>query len=263
MKFPTPVYQTADAAVSDGTVTEAPVTEAAVIPVADPAPEPVVEAPKPDKKPWFLERISQESAKAQDATRRLAEAERRAAEAEALAARLQAGKDPTVTPQSAGKTFTQAEIRAEAERLRFHEDTVAVRDAGLGQFGQSFNETLSVLNAVGATNDDFVSDVLAVDKAGAHVLLDRLAKDPEKAVALAGMTSRQRIAELTRMSVAKTESEPKPTVPAKAVSKAPPPAPKIEPSAAKARDGYADDASDDEFTRQFNERMKARSARRG
>jgi hypothetical protein len=54
----------------------------------------------------------------------------------------------------------------------------------------------------------------------------------------------------------------KPAVPAKGISKAPAPPPPVDPSASKTIDGYADEATDDQFTAQFNARMKARAARR-
>jgi hypothetical protein len=126
-------------------------------------------------------------------------------------------------------------------------------------------ESLSVLQAVGAITDDFVSDVLAVDKFNAHKLFDSIAKDPEKAAALAGMSSRQRIAEITRMSLGsqKTETSPAPAAtPAKTVSKAPAPATRVVTAAATTLPKYSDKISDEEFTAQFNARMKERRASR-
>ena len=111
---------------------------------------------------------------------------------------------------------------------------MTVRNAGENEF-KDFGETLGILNAIGATNDDFVSDLLAVDKAGAHKILDKLAKDPEKAASLVGMDSRRRIAELTRMADApKTEVKPAAEVVPKpaAISRAPAPKPALSPLAA-------------------------------
>lgn len=257
----------------DAAVIETPAVDAvADAPIVE---TPAVDAPAQTKKPWFLDRISQESAKAQQASERATAAEARAAAAEALAQRLQAGKadpandDPAPRRSAPASGDRAAEIQHEAAKQRLYEDAVDVKNKGITQFGPAFGEALNILTAVGATSDDFVADVLAVDKTNAHVLLDKIAKDPEKAVALTQMNQRQRIAELTRMSVLTTAApaakadpvvEAKPA--ARTVSKAPPPPPRVDPSASKVVDGYSDEASDEDFTAKFNERMKARSGRR-
>ena len=235
----------------------------------DPAPEPQP-TPQSAKKPWYLERISQESARAQDAAAKLAAAERRAADAEALAERLRAGNDQPQRQepqQRAPETDRQAEINRAASAQRLAEDSMEVRNRGISEYGASFVESLGILQAVGAVTDDFVADVLAVDKSNAHKIFDQIAKDPERAATLAAMSSRQRIAELTRMSVASTapKVEPAPTTattPSKTVSKAPAPAPRIEPAASQIVDWRSDKASDAEFDAGFNEMMKKRTARR-
>jgi hypothetical protein len=169
-------------------------------------------------------------------------ARQRAADLQAIIDRMQA--DPAApkaapaapAPQSQQQPQDfQAAVKAEAAKARLYEDTLAVRSAGQSEF-TDFNETLSILTAVGATNDDFVSDLLAVDKAGAHKILDKLAKDPEKAASLVGLDSRRRIAELTRMADApKSEVKPAAVEPAKpaapAVSRAPAPKPQLSPLA--------------------------------
>jgi hypothetical protein len=259
-----PVIDTTESVVDPNALA---VVDPATIIEPPPAPEPPA---APAKKPWYLERISQESARAQEASTKLAAAERRAADAEALAERLRAdaGQDrqqrqePQQRPQEPDR---QAEIRREAAAQRLAEDSMDVRNRGIAEYGASFVESLGILSAVGAVTDDFVSDVLAVDKANAHKIFDQIAKDPERAATLAAMSSRQRIAEITRMSVATaaTKTEPAPPVaPPKTVSKAPAPPPKIDPGAVKIVDGYSDEASDEDFTRQFNERMAKRGARR-
>jgi len=202
------------------------------------------------KKPWYLDRISQESGKAQQAQARADAAERRAAEAEALATRLQANGDaakPVADGQQPRATQdNDAAVLAKAEQLRFFEDTVEVKNRGLSEYGAAFTDTLNVLNAVGAASNDFVADVMAVNKAEAHKIFKQIADNPEKAVMLASMSSRQRIAELTRMTIAAQTKEPDPAaaeaakaaaaaaatgVPAARVSKAPAPAPRIDPNA--------------------------------
>jgi hypothetical protein len=261
--IPLPLYQAPDVPVD---LVDAPPVDPALssAPSADPpAPDPALSdppaadnAPKEDgrKNPWYLKRIADEA----DARRA---AEQRAADAEALAARLQAGNNP---PPADPKPPTQqpqdfnAAVRTEAQRLRLADDSTAVRDAGLREFGTDFNQSLSILTAVGATNDDMVLDLIAVDRANAHKILANLAKDPEKAASLVGMDSRRRIAELTRMAdaiVAPKSADPAPKAPAppappaKGVSRAPAPPPPVDPSASKTVDWRSDEVSDEEFSK--------------
>lgn len=272
----------------DGATTDPAATPPAAV-VADPAaadppppasdaePEPaVVPAPaehgNKGKTPWYMTRISEESN-----ARRVAEERARIAE-EALArqpnggAAAPAAEPARPAPQPIQQNFETA-VRTEAQRLRLYEDTVAVKNAGLAAH-PDFNSSLNILTAIGATEDDFVQDVLAVDRANAHEIFHKLALDPEKAAVLAGMSSRARIAELTRMTMpaAAPAADPKvdPKPPAKApaapaakqVSKAPPPAPPVEPSAVKVVDWRADTSSEAEFQAGFEDMMKRRNARR-
>ena len=242
---------------------EEPEPVASVDPPANPDPAPQ-DAPRKDH--WALRRISEESEKARQAQEALRDAQRRLSEAEAALARQSAGKDPPA-PTPVPQADRKAEVRAEAARQRYLEDIGEVRSKAIQQFGASgFRDMLDSLNATGV-NDEFLADVLAIDKANAHVILDEIAKNPEQAVNLAGMTSRQRIAELAKMNAKPAAAPTAPAAsalaPARKVSAAPAPAPKVTPSAApSAKDGYADDASDAEFDKQFNERWDKRRARR-
>ena len=264
---PPPVIDPANPPAAEGTTTPAPSATEADPAATDPP------AAATGKKPWYLDRISGESARAREAEAKAAEAIRRAEAAEAMATRLQQGKETAteIRPAAdAAPVATPAVIREAAEKLRFYEDTVEVKNRGIAKYGAAFTDTLTLLNAVGATTDDFVADVLAVNKAEAHDIFKQIADNPEKAVSLASMNSRQRIAELTRMAIAAPKTEPtaggQPTkaapAPAARVSKAPEPAPKIEPSSTESIDGYSDKASDAAFTEKFNARMKERSLRR-
>lgn len=260
--------------VADAPVVEAAVPEAQDPPVDPPAPAAPAEHGNKGKQPWFLQRISEETSKRVQTETELAAERRRADEATALLARLQAdpaapavppaGRHPVALDPSSPE-FRQA-VQQEAARDRFFEDTTAVKNAGLQKFGAAFENTLNILTAVGVTTDDVVADILAVDKANAHILIDKLGQDPEKASALARMNSRTRIAELTRMSMgtpAAVETKPAaPAVPAKQVSRAPAPPPPVEPSASKVVDWRTDDASDADFDAGFKEMMVKRNARR-
>ena len=269
IRFPMMLREAPDAATGGS---EAPVVDPAVVAAAnpeptepEPAPEPV-KPTEPAKKPWFLERISQESARAQEAQAKLEAAERRAREAEALAERLRNGNaDPTrhEPPQPRHEAQDpEAVIRAKAQQLRLYEDSAEVRRMGVAKYGEGFKETLSILNAVGATSDDFVADVLAVDRSNAHELFHKIASDPETAASLAQMDPRRRIAELTKMSLVSSKIEDPAPAPQKKVSQAPPPAPKIEPSAAKEKSPYSDEMTDEEFDACWRERMAKRQGGR-
>lgn len=251
-------------------------------PAVDPAPELPLEAhPEPAPKPRapdpLISTITGLRAKNRELESRAERSERQAAEATALAERLARRDDPATPPRAepvapSQPQFEQA-VRTEAQRQRIAEDSVSILNAGNSTF-RDFAESRNILTALGAfETDDFVSDLVAVDKSSAHLLIDKLAKDPERAAAVVGMDSRRRIAELTRMAMtapAAAEAPtpggappPKPAIPARtAVSRAPAPAPAVTPSTHKEIDGYSDDATDDQFTEKFNRRMKERSVAR-
>lgn len=213
-------------------------------PEPEPAPEPVVAEVKPEPKPEsatiprsiFQKVVAEVRGEKRQVQTELEAANQRTADLQAIIERMQAGEKPETRPApapAAPQDFNAA-VKAEAAKQKLYDDTMAVRTAGESEF-TDFGDSLQVLNAIGATNDDFVADLLAVDKAGAHKLLDKLAKDPEKAASLVGMDSRRRIAELTRMADApKTEVKPIAEAPKPAISKAPAPKPAISPLAAAA-----------------------------
>ena len=199
------------------------------------------------------ERVGEETNKRQAFEQRATQAEQRAADLQAILDRMQAERsadpaNPTLPPraqtaptaqrQTAGPEFDAA-VKAQAQHDRFVADTVDVRSAGEAKF-PDFVDTLHILTAIGATTDEFLSDLLAVDKSGAHEILDKLAKDAEKAASLVRMEPRRRIAELTRMSDALKPAAADPAVVAAAAAKpaaspqsrAPAPKPIIVPQAA-------------------------------
>jgi hypothetical protein len=103
----------------------------------------------------------------------------------------------------------QAAAEAQVQARQTYKDTADVRDAGLSQF-PDFQQSLATLQVLGVTDLNVVSDLIALDKANAHVVLDQLAKDPEKAAQLADMDPRRRISEFTRMA----DAAARPKVPA-------------------------------------------------
>lgn len=226
------------------------------------------------KTPWYMKEITALRAKAR-------EAEARATNAEQLAERFQRGAPAADEPPAAQPTTPtqpaapravdpnqyQSDVMRAAQMLRLTDDTTAVKNAGVSQFGPAFGDTLGILNSLGAfEQNDFTLDVLAVDKGNAHVILDKLAKDPERAAALIGMDSRRRIVELTKMSAAESAA-PKPAAAAaaapaapRAVSKAPPPPPAREAVSPTPEDQFADKVSDADWGANWDSKFKRRSA---
>lgn len=253
--------------------------------ITDPAPEPSARERRMIPIEVMTRRVEEETGRRHAAEQRAEAAERRGSEFEALAQRLQQrapAADGSTPPSRASEpppaqtdAARRSEIQAEAQRQRFYEDTVTIRNKGLAELGPAFGESLNILGALGATTDDFIADAMAVggvDKT--HQLLAQVAKDPEKAVALAQMTSRQRIAELTRMTMAEPKPAPTaptasalataaaPAAPARQASRAPAPAPRIDATTTRQLPRYADELSDAEFSAQFNENMERRAKKR-
>ena len=155
--------------------------------------------------------------------------------------------------------------RRAAERV-FQRDAQQVSETGFKTYGQGWVDAVNALNAYGINSSEFVGSVMEIDRNRAHEIMHAIAQDGEKAIALANMSPARRIAEITKISM--TPSEPAvappvaPPAPAKTVSKAPAPPPPVDPSASKVVDWRSDDASDEDFTKGFNETMKQRAGLR-
>lgn len=181
------------------------------------------------KTPWYMERINEETNKRREIEGQLAQERREKQEARALLERMQGGDK--AAPAQADDRNIDALVKAEAARLVFEQERQAVISAGHQEFGaEGFSQIASILGAAGAATEDFIQDVIAVDKANAHLIFDVLAKDPERARALSNMDLRRRTAELTRISDKMTDSKAAAVVPPKvaAPSKVPAPRPVIE-----------------------------------
>lgn len=225
---------------------------------ADPG-EPKVHGNK-GRKPWYLDRISEES----EARR---QAESRAEAAEALLQRSRQPADPAA-PATARADETAIETRArEIAEERYNSDRIkSVIQAGVGKF-PDWDERAATLGAAGAATPEFVLDVVSVDPINAHEILHQLADDPTKAAHLAKMDTRTRTIELVKMSLAAQGKppvapvvDPKPAVPPKAVSRAPAPPPPVEPGSSQAIDWRSDKASDEDFSKGWEARQREKFA---
>lgn len=244
-------------------------------PPADPAADPAAIAaidpaePKPHgnkgKKPWYLDRISEE-------TRRAQEAEARALNAEALLERSQTRNpaDPAAPPAPrADESAIETRARQIADERVAGEKIQTVIRSGIAKF-DDWDERAATLGAAGAATPDFVLDVVSVDPVNAHLILHQLADDPQKAARLAKMDTRSRTIELVKMSMAASPNaapapaaEIKPAIPPKAVSRAPAPPPPVDPGSAQAVDWRTDkNISDQEWSKRWDENAKARAVRK-
>ena len=268
LRLPRPVFDTPDPAPQPDPTPPTPV--AADPPAADPAPEPTP-APTGEPPKWALQRIQEEAS-----ARRAAEA--RAAAAEAMLARANPAAPASAPqpPQPQNPQPLPAAVHAQAEQIVLDQAREDIMNAGSAEFGAArMNEIASIARACNATGNDFIADLVALNRGEAHKTLALLAKEPAELTRLANMNSRQRIAELAKMSVRNAAPAPapapaadpapaKPAAPApKGISKAPPPAPPIAPTGTReVTDWRSDDASEDEFTKGFNETFAKRMARR-
>lgn len=278
-KYLHPLYQAPDAIT--GAAADPPAPPPADPGVADPpAPDPAGDAAPAGAhgemipREIFVAQVTPLRAKARELETALEARDRTIREQNEMLERLQKPADPaaltppqsrTAHPQSGTDEFNRAVDKAAFER-EFTRNTGDVRSAGMAKF-PDFQATLGVLEALGVTNNQVILDLLSADKANAHIILDQLAKSPEKATAIASMDQPRRIAEFIRMApvtaaAAKTEPAAPAPPPARTVSRAPAPSPPVDPGTKKELPPYADELSDEDFTAQFNERMAKRSARR-
>ena len=242
-----------------------PALEVASDPTPDPGrgeleePDPVAEAPEPEPDPkpeptpalaptpardiapkWALERIGEETNKRQAA-------EERARSFEEIVNRLQSQQPKPQGDQQQPQERQpvrhqeqpreeQSAVQQEAARLLFQRDLQNVSEAGIKAYGPSWAEAVNLLTRCNANTPEFVASVMEIDPARTHEIMFEIAKDPERAVSLARMTPVRRAAEITRMSMPKTDAkpavDPKPEPEVKTpVSKAPAPKPAIAPRA--------------------------------
>ncbi len=231
-------------------------------PAEDPAPQP--EEPRvhgnKGRKPWYLDRISEES----EARR---QAESRAQELQAMLERARTAPDPANTAEPRATDDVETRARQIAQEMSNKDKIRSVISAGVAKF-QDWDERAATLGAAGAASPEFVLDVVSVDPINAHEILHQLADNPDKAAHLAKMDTRTRTIELVKMSLAATGTAPKPAptekpVPAaKQVSKAPPPPPPVDPGASQVVDWRSDKASDADFAKGWDENRKNRQGRR-
>ena len=234
-----------------------PAAEANKTPVESPKPAKPQEMPK-----WGWERLHEETAKRQAETTARAAAEQKAKDLEEMLSRMQKGQqqqpEPATPRVQNPAEFDMAVQRKAAEMSMANSIEEIIRN-GQAEFGAAvFDDKSRALVSLNCGSPEFLSDVMAVEGRNAHKLLVKIADDPPRAVALAAMSSKSRIAELTRMAM--SEKVDSPTVPVPStVSKAPAPQPKIAPTQASLGDPndlMDENISDDEFFKRWKAKNK-------
>jgi hypothetical protein len=235
-------------------------------PPADPPP-----APEPQPRTIPLETFTREvtplRAKVRDLELAREEDNRKLRAANELLQRLQRnGNDPNAPPArdpvpQPRPANDPNEVEMRAMQLNFERDARQIISSGLGTYGQqSWQDAVNILDSFGMNNAEFVSSVMDVagrDKA--HEVVYAMAQDPSSVAGLRNMSPARRAVEISRIAdkmngKAATPPPAAPAPPARTVSKAPPPPPPLQPNASKAVDWRTDKASDDEFSRGWNER---------
>ncbi len=263
----------------EGEEGDAPVVENEQTAIVEGEPEAIVAEPvaqdpepKPAKKPQdpLISEITKLRALNREREAALEAARKEAADAKALAERLakgEGGEEGKKAAYAPPQSLDDAEIERKVDYKLFLREVADMRQQGVAAFGEAeFGGVIQSLTAYGADNDEFIKAVMAVDRPNAHELLRSIAEDPARAIGLVNMTPTQRIAELTRMSIA-SKSKPEPRgddKPAsqRVVSNAPKPAPAISSSAKNTVDWRSDKASDAEFDAGFWATWEKRRARR-
>jgi hypothetical protein len=174
----------------------------------------------------------------------------------------------TAAPRPTEQGYSQQDIDRRAAELNFQRDASAVSEAGNRAYGQRWADSINILGSFNLNTADFISAVMDVagrDKT--HEIVNEIAQNPETAATLASMNPTRRIAELTRMAERMTTKAAPPATsvpvapaaaPAKTVSKAPPPAPSVTANAGQVVDWRSDKASDEDFSKGWNERYLRR-----
>jgi hypothetical protein len=296
-KYRLPVFQAPDPVAPGPAADPAAPDPAAAAAAANPdppaSPDPAAPGAFPDA---AISVITGLRGKTRELEAQNAELARKAQEAQALAERLARGQQPDpaaprapVAPVAPAITPAPATDDAVNQRARFlilQDKIGTMLTAGQNEFGAAkWNDTVKALQAVGWDGEQsyqFTAEALAVSPDNAHAVLHTLAQDPTKALSLVGMDPARRIAELTRiaMAAAPKTADPKPADPAAVaaaaaaaagaklstkVSKAPAPAPVLDPSTTTVvdwRTADGDKLTDAEWSKRFDEENKWNPKRR-
>ena len=239
------------------------------VPVAASSDVEPVKPPRADK--WAIDEITALRAKNREIAAEAANAAQLKAERDHWKALAEQVAAPTATPAAppakpvpqAGTDEFQTAVKAEAARLSFLKECEDIAAVGSQSF-KDWAETIGIINAIGASSDDFLQDVIAADRANAPALLHELANDPTMARRLVGMDARNRVGALAKMAV-KLETAAKPAAatngaavtPPKPLSRAPAPMAKLDAGATNTPDTdlYSDNTPDAAWSKAFDKKF--------
>ncbi len=219
---------------------------------------------------WAMEEIANQRARVREKEEALAAKDREIENLRQMAERAGSGAADTkggAAPGTPRRTefgskdeFDRA-VREEAAQREFAKATQDIFDAGLAAYSDDFNDALKVTNGLGVTSDnEFVADLVAVDKPNAHKIINELSQTPEVAKRLLAMSSRQRVAELTKMSLKMQEGAGKGST--RQVSRAAAPLRALEGSAGTDDNDLGDNVPDDVWSARFDKKYGLNGAQR-
>jgi hypothetical protein len=244
---------------------------------AAPQTEPAADPPQRTV-PWetFAREVGRLRQEKRDTEAALDEHRRQLHEQNDLITRFQ--RDPNAAPPVAPRLpdagqFSREDVERAAFALNFQRDAGRVSESGVQSFGrQNWQDACDLLGSFNLNSPDFVGSIMEVagiDKA--HEVFHEIAQAPDRAIALSQMTPARRIAEITRIAEKMTgkpataaQTTPAAAqLPARTVSRAPAPPPRVDSSASTVTDWRDDKSSDADFSRGWEENMaKRRGGRR-
>jgi hypothetical protein len=184
---------------------------------------------------WAQKRINELTAQKYAAQRAQKAAEDAKAASDAKMVEVLAAKAGTGTPGSppapAAASLSEADVERRAQEravqiaatTRFNEECNKVAESGKTEYKDSWVQTLTNLNSVGATgegsNPEFLS--MAIELNNPHKILHHLGNNPELAAKIVAMPPTKMALELARIEA--TVNAPKAAAPAAPVSNAPSP----------------------------------------
>lgn len=211
----------------------------------------VEQTEQPAKPPWFMERINAETRRRSDAERQAATLSEQNRALRASMEALVAGRPAPKEGEGTERTYTQAEVEAEAQRraevlattqlqqraeVEFATSCNAIAAAGKAAY-PDFDATLANLTATGVMNGQpgqraFLEAI--IELSNGHDVLHKLGQSPEQAIRLSGMRPMALALALGKLSDevhAERTKEVKKPVTERQVSNAPPPVTRVAGSA--------------------------------
>ncbi len=172
-------------------------------PAADPAKE-----PESEQEPWYKKRIDSLTGKRNEerTAREAAEARAQALEALLTAQGVtvpEGQKTPAAPVPGAPKTYTEADIQAEARKIAaaqaFNQRCDAVFDDGVKAHGVKFEAAVRNLNTAGVTQDLTFLEAALETEAPAD-LINHLGNNPSEAIRIAELPPIKRAVEMDRLA---------------------------------------------------------------